>query len=506
MRTPIDTLLDRITMYRLALYLLIGYLAVATVLSAVGQLPFAPIPLVVSTLFLFAICWSANAIFAWAFSAPSNIESTAITALILALIFQPAQTLGDLQYLFWAGVLAVGSKYILAFRKKHLFNPAAIAAVITSFVLSYSASWWVGTPSMLPIVILGGLLVVRKLQLGQTVAVFLAASLVTVWAVSLLQGIPLARELQQLYLESPVFFAGGIMLTEPQTLPPTRDLRLIYGALVGALIVPQIHIGSLYSTPELSLVCGNIFSYIVSAKQRVVLQLKRKTRVAPDMMDFVYTSSLPLHYAPGQYIEATLAHTQSDSRGNRRYFTLASSPTEDTIRLGVRFYPKGSSFKRALAASDGRTKLVAGQVAGDFTLPADPTRKLAFIAGGIGITPYRSMLKYLLDTRARRDIVLLYATRTPREFIYGDVLAEAQAKLGMCAVYTVTDLATIPPNWTGARGHIDEPMIAAAVPDYRERVFYLSGPPTMVEEHERVLRRMGVARSHIKRDFFPGLV
>ncbi len=139
----------------------------------------------------------------------------------------------------------------------------------------------------------------------------------------------------------------------------------------------------------------------------------------------------------------------------------------------MRFYPKGSSFKRALAASDGRTKVVAGQVAGDFTLPADPREKLAFIAGGIGITPYRSMLKYLLDTRARRDIVLLYATRAPQEFIYGDVLAEAQAKLGMRAVYTVTDLATIPPNWTGARGRIDERMIAAAIPDYRERVFYL---------------------------------
>ncbi len=58
------------------------------------------------------------------------------------------------------------------------------------------------------------------------------------------------------------------MLTEPLTLPPTRDLRLIYGALVGALIVPQMHIGSLYSTPELSLVCGNLLSYLVSAKQR----------------------------------------------------------------------------------------------------------------------------------------------------------------------------------------------------------------------------------------------
>ena len=144
---------------------------------------------------------------------------------------------------------------------------------------------------------------------------------------------------------------------------------------------------------------GNVFSYVVSPKRRVVLKLKRKSKMAPDIVDFVFKSSQKLAFQPGQYMEFTLAHPHPDSRGNRRYFTLASSPTEDVVRLGIRFYQQGSSFKKALYRMDGRTKIVAAQIAGDFTLPADPQQKLVFIAGGIGITPFRSMLKYLLDSQ-----------------------------------------------------------------------------------------------------------
>src|SRR5262249_23703832 len=143
---------------------------------------------------------------------------------------------------------------------------------------------------------------------------------------------------------------------------------------------------------------------------------------------------------------------------------------------------------------------------GDFTLPRDPTQKLVFIAGGIGITPYRSMLKYLLDTRQRRDVVVLYANRVAHDIAYRDVLDEAQAPLGANGVYTLTDTAAIPRDWTGQRGRITEAMVREAAPDYRERTFYLSGPSDMVKAFEHVLRRMGVSRRQIKRDFFPGLV
>ncbi|HLG62246.1 MAG TPA: RnfABCDGE type electron transport complex subunit D [Ktedonosporobacter sp.] len=506
MLTGIDYLLDRITMYRLALYVLAGLVAIAMVLSYLQLLPFSPLELLVSTAFLILICWAANSILAGIFAVPANIESTYITALILALIIDPAKSLDNFMFLGWAAILAISSKYILALNNKHIFNPAAIAVVITSFALGESASWWIGTASMLPAMLIGGVLVVRKLRQGEVIALFIATSLVTVCVVSLLQHLSIVRELQQLLIAAPLFFFAAIMLTEPLTAPPTQKLKYIYALIVGVLFIPQIHLGRIYSTPELALVVGNIYSYVVSPKQKVALKLKRKSKIASDIVDFVFKSPQKLVFEPGQYMEFTLAHPKPDSRGVRRFFTLASSPTEEDIRLGVRFYNNSSSFKQSLYRIDSRTKMMAGQIAGDFTLPHDPEQKLVFIAGGIGITPFRSMLKYLLDTQQPRNIVLFYANRTVDEIAYKDVLSEAQAKLGVRIFYTLTGTETLPRNWSGLVGAINERMIREAVPDYADRVYYLSGPPGMVRAYERVLKDIGIGGSQIKKDFFPGLV
>lgn len=506
MITAIDNLLDGITMYRLVLYVLLGQLGVAAVLAAVGLLPFSPVSLAVSVAILVVLCWAANTLLARVFGVPTNVESATITALILALIIDPARTTDNVLFLGWAAILAMASKYVLALGNKHLFNPAAIAVLITAVAMGDTASWWVGTASMLPVVLIGGLLVVRKIRQEEMAMFFVAAALVTVCLASYGAKLALTAELRQLLLASPLFFVVSIMLTEPLTVPPTRKWRCVYAALTGFLFVPLVHLGPIYSTPELALVVGNVFSYVVSPTRRVVLKLKRKVRLAPDILDFVFTPSEALVFSPGQYMEWTLAHPHPDSRGNRRYFTLASSPTEDTVHLGVRFYERSSSFKRAMHAMTARTPMLGGQIAGDFTLPEDEQEKLVFLAGGIGITPFRSMLKYLIDTGQRRDIVLLYANRTAAEIVYRDVLNEAQAKLGVRLLYTLTDTQAVPRDWAGGYGRINEQMIAAAVPDYRERTFYVSGPPEMVRSSEHALLSLRVRRSRIRKDFFPGLV
>jgi ferredoxin-NADP reductase len=506
MMKRIDAALDGVTMYRLTLYVLLGLLGVAVLLGALGLLPFSPFPMLLSAAFLVIVCWAMNTLLAKIFGVPTNGESTLITALILALIIDPAQSFDGFQFLGWAAILAMSSKYILSIHNKHIFNPAVIAVVITSFALGESASWWIATAAMAPATLIGSLLIVRKVRQEEMAGYFVVAALITVCVATVTLGLSLPKELEQLVIASPLFFVAGVMLTEPLTAPPTRNLKRNYALLTGVLFVPQIHIGALYSTPELALAVGNVFSYLVSPKQRVVLKLKRKTKVAPSVVDFYFTPSQRLTFTPGQYLECTLAHPHADARGVRRYFTIASSPTEDGIQLGVRFYRRSSTFKTALSGLGGRTKVLAGQIAGDFTLPRAAERKLVFIAGGIGVTPFRSMLKYLLDTNQRRDIVLLYANKNANDFVYQDVLGEAQRRLGMRAIYTLTDQSAIPPNWPGARGRIDAQMIRGAVPDYQERTFYLSGPPEMVNEHERALRGLGVGRSQIKKDYFSGLV
>jgi glycine betaine catabolism B len=500
----IDNWLNRITMYRLAAYYLAALIAVATALSFARLLPYDPFALLFTTGFLIAACWLTNTLFAKVYRVPANVESAYISALIFALILTPLSGYPDLVYIGWMAVLAMASKYILAIHGKHAFNPVAFGAVLVAVTANQTASWWIANLPMLPFVLVGGLLLVRKLRRGAMVASFFVAALLTTLVLSAAGGSNALNTLNATLIESPLLFFGFVILTEPLTMPPTQPLQVIYGALVGILFSPQVHIGSFYITPELAIVLGNVFSYLVSPRRKLVLQLKEKIHLGADLWDFVFAPDRPLRYAPGQYMEWTLGHPDPDSRGNRRYFTLASSPTENTLRLGVKFPPAASSYKQAMLAMDEHKPIGAAQLAGDFTLPRDPQQKCVLIGGGIGITPFRSMIKYLLDKNERRPLVLFYSNRCAEDIIYRDVFDAAQRKLGIKTIYTLTDTGAAPPHWSGKLGRIDAAMIQDEVPDYQKCLFYLSGPNAMVTAFEETLIRMGISHSQIRKDFFPG--
>jgi ferredoxin-NADP reductase len=252
-------------------------------------------------------------------------------------------------------------------------------------------------------------------------------------------------------------------------------------------------------------VIGNIFSFVVSPKARLLLVLKEKVQIAPDIFEFVFAPARPLAFAPGQYMEWTLAHHDPDSRGNRRFFTLASSPTESNLRLGVKFYREPSTFKQALLTMDAGSEIVAGQLAGDFVLPDDPAQKCVFIGGGIGITPFRSMLKYLLDTHQPRPIVLFYANRTVDDIVYRDVLDRAERELGIKTVYLASDATRLPARWEGRAGYVTPQLLQEVVPDYMSCMFYISGRTEMVEAYKAMLSQMHIKSSQIRTDLFSGL-
>lgn len=501
----LDNALNKITTYRLVLYVLIFLLVAGLFLSASGQLPYDPWTLLLSVGFLVAICWITNGLFSRTFGVPANVESLYITALILALIITPVHAIGDVWFLFWAAVLAMGSKYIVALGGKHVFNPAAFAVALTYLVLSQSASWWVGSGPMLPFVLVGGLLVVRKLERFDLVLSFLLTALGITWFVEVFASTDFIGTTQKVLLSSPLLFFAFIILTEPLTTPPTRRLRMIYGVIVGLLFAPQLHIGSIFMTPEVAILLGNVYSFIVSPKARHVLRIKERTRIAPDTYEFVFAAPPRFRFSPGQYMEWTLAHPGPDARGNRRYFTLASSPTEHNIRLAVKFYPNSSSFKKALLSSNRETILMASQVAGDFVLPADPEQPCILIAGGIGVTPFRSMIKYLLDRGQRRPVTLFYGSKTADDFVYRDVFDRAQKELGIRTIYTITDNSKLPANWSGKVGRITPDLIREAVPEYRDCVFYVSGPRGMVDSFKSTIQQLGAPGLEVRTDYFAGL-
>ena len=213
-----------------------------------------------------------------------------------------------------------------------------------------------------------------------------------------------------------------------------------------------------------------------------------------------------INFLPGQYLEWTLGFKNPDSRGNRRYFTIASSPTENFLRIGVKIYPNASSFKKNLISFKTGDKILAGNLSGDFVLPKNKNQKLVFMAGGIGITPFRSMVKYLLDKNQKLSIIIFYSNKNQKEIVYKNIFDDAEKKLGIKTIYTLTDLENIPKNWNGEKGRVNGEMIRKNVPDYKEALYYLSGPYSLVVGFEELLYKMGIKSKNIKKDFFPGYV
>jgi glycine betaine catabolism B len=484
----IDRILNHITMYRMVLYYVAGLLAIAFGLGFSGVVPVEPTALAFSVVLITAVCWLTNRLLALLFRVPVNAESVYITALILALLLPPvtATNLMGVAGLALASAVAIASKFLIAVGRKHIFNPVAIGVVASAYLLDQPATWWVGgNLLLLPFVLIGGLLVTRKVQRFDMVGTYILANL-AVTAATTSPGM-YGEALKQSILYSPLLFAGFAMLTEPLTAAHAKWPRLVYGVIVGALSSPNIHIGDFYLTPEIAFLAGNAFAFTVSPKRRTKFTLLRIEKIAAGCLDFVFRPDRPLAFQPGQYLDWTMSVRGSDDRGNRRPFTIASAPSEDDIRIGVKFYPGASAFKHSLRAMKPGDFIYGSHLAGTFTLPRNPTTKLVFIAGGIGVTPFRSMLSELVETE---------------EIAYGGLLDRAERELGIRTVYAVAESKVSRSNVYP--GFIDAALIKREIPDFRDRTYYVSGPRVMVVRFQNILRDLGVSRSRIKVDFFPG--
>jgi glycine betaine catabolism B len=126
-----------------------------------------------------------------------------------------------------------------------------------------------------------------------------------------------------------------------------------------------------------------------------------------------------------------------------------------------------------------------------------------FIAGGIGVTPFRSMIKNMIENGTRRDAVLFYSAANTDEFVYKDIFKKAE-ELGVKSVYVYGGKEAPPKGWVGETGYITEAMIKKYAPDFKERTFYLSGPIAMVNNYKALLSGMGIGNLKIVTDYFPG--
>ncbi len=500
----IDSFLNAITMYRLVLYGLVVLVSVSIIFGFLGLLPFSGVAMLFTLTVLTAVGYLTHRIFAWIFKATTNSESYRITVLILFLIVPPISDATDFAVTAAVAFVAMASKYLLAIEKKHIFNPAAFGVFLLGLFGFGTAIWWVGSLILLPFVAVLGFLIVRKIRKPYLVLPFFLTAILTISLFNLRNGLSITESITQVVTSWPTVFFATVMLTEPLTAPTRFRLYVLYSGLVGILFGLQFHIGPLFVSPEFALVVGNIFSYIVSPKQKLFLKLKEKKQLSSDIFEFIFTKRADFSFHPGQYLEWTVPPHHVDSRGNRRYFTIASSPTEEDIRLGVKILPKQSSrFKKALLELETGDRIVASQLAGDFILP-DATGHYVFIAGGIGVTPFRSMIQYLLDKKEKRDIIFFYVASSPEELVYRDVFDRAVSELGIHVIYVITHPDNVPKGWSGEVGRLNDAILTKHVSDVKERTYYLSGPNVMVDWYKNMLRELGVPASSVITDYFPG--
>jgi ferredoxin-NADP reductase len=220
---------------------------------------------------------------------------------------------------------------------------------------------------------------------------------------------------------------------------------------------------------------------------------------AKNIRTFWFEPELPLDQISGQYIEMTLHHDKPDDRGEKRWFTLSSSPTDAPLVSITTIFAadKGSSFKQALAKLKPGDTLSISDPMGDFVLPKDSTIPLVFVAGGIGITPFHSIIKWLYDTKQARDISFIYSVATEHELVFQDLFEHYGLQRHIIVGHPEG-------TWDGATGQLSGKRILTLAKPSEDALIYISGPETMVESLDSQLARHGIAKSRLVGDFFPG--
>lgn len=459
---------------------LLGVWAAALALAFFNLTGFSPLALVVSTVVLLVAVQFTSFLCAKLFGLTTHYDSSLITALILSLIFLPTLEVGGLVVLAFVGMIAGASKYILTWRGRHVFNPAAIAAVVIGITGLGGASWWVATPLLTPVVAIVALVSLYQTKQFWVAGIFLAITIPVLVIQFLLFGATFGESLV-LLMSWPLIFLAGVMLTEPLTLPPRAWQRYIVAVVVAVAFLLPFKIGPVQMTPALALVIGNIVAAVFAARYAITLTFKERRSLTPTTDELVFESNVPTRFLPGQYMELQLDHKKADFRGARRSFSLTSLPGSKEVTFGVKFYEPSSSFKKALRALESGDQVGSVQVSGDFVLPKDASKPLLLVAGGIGITPFISQLKALRD---ERDIVLVHTVSSPEEFSYKDILDKSGVK--------VITLAS----------RINYEELAQLVPDMANRWAYVSGPTPFVQEAKSKLRHNGIRG--VKSDYFVG--
>lgn len=513
-RDLLDRQLGKVTMYRLVTLTLGLLVAVYALFTATGVIEgLSTGDNLLALLVLVAASVVANRLLGLVWRLKPHTESAVITALLLFFIFVPLETsVANLVWLGAAAVLANASKYLLAWRGRHVLNPAAAGAflvVVAQDVVGRETSifpiWQTAaTEALTPFLTVAALLVLwrtRRLDVGLAFAV--VAYVLVLVGLTAGFGTPLSDAWQTALYSYPVVFIAGYMVTEPLTLPPRRVQQLVvavvtaaffaYPTFTSALGPDPVTIGSYSMTPEIAILVGNLVAFAFARRAGLRLELVESRDQGLETRELVFRSTRPTRFVPGQYAELHVPHRKVDQRGTRRVFSIASAPSADTVSFALRVPPEASSFKRALGDLEPGDVVHSTGVGGDFCLPRDRSVPVVLVAGGIGVTPFLSQLGEHPD----RDAVLVYGLPSGETVPFSDALAARRV-----VIVSPSRPSSMPEAWTWVEAPLlSADVVAHAVPDLATRRAYVSGPPLMVNAVRPGLKKTA---KKVHTDYFSG--
>jgi glycine betaine catabolism B len=216
-----------------------------------------------------------------------------------------------------------------------------------------------------------------------------------------------------------------------------------------------------------------------------------------DVISFRFPRTPELIYKPGQYFVITIKH---DSKELTHHFSFSSSPTEKehfefTKKLSDHEY--SVALKSAKIGDWARIDAPFGQFTFDGEYP-----KIALLAGGIGITPFISIIKNATDKNLDAKITLFYGCRTENDIAFREELENMQNENRNLKMVCIVNQPSS--QWTGETGIINSETIKKALPDYKENVFYTCGPPPMVKAMETIIESLGLLKNQMKQEYFTG--
>jgi ferredoxin-NADP reductase len=233
-------------------------------------------------------------------------------------------------------------------------------------------------------------------------------------------------------------------------------------------------------------------------------RLKEKEDLAEGTMGFHFAKPEGFQFKPGQYVDVTLIDpAETDSEGNIRSFSIASAPEDEHLLVATRM--RDTAFKRVLRMAHADLEVNMEGPMGSFTLHNNSSKPAVFLAGGIGITPFSSILRHAARAKLPHKLYLFYSNRRPEDAAFMDVLRQLEEEnANFKFIPSMSEMNKSAQTWNGETGFINQEILARYLPSFQGPIYYIAGPPAMVTAMRQMLIAAGVDEDDVRTEEFSG--